>query len=86
MSQTLQKCPKCEGQMNSGFVTDRTQPGPERFAMRFRPSFFYEGELKYRTSDHGGNIPDELEVEGLERSVIRAMRCTKCRYLEFYTD
>ncbi len=48
MSETFHKCPKCESQMNSGFVADRTQPGPERFAMRFRPSYFYQGELKLK--------------------------------------
>ncbi|QDT74769.1 PF20097 family protein [Lacipirellula limnantheis] len=64
-------CPKCNGQMNQGFVADKTRAAVEVMTWRPGPpetSFFSGTKLP------AGSLP------------IAAFCCEHCGYLEFYAS
>jgi len=67
---TPTKCPKCDGEMQEGFILDWTEGG--RLA-----SSWVAG--KPEASFWMGT-----KIDGKEQHHIQSFRCTKCGYLESY--
>jgi predicted nucleic-acid-binding Zn-ribbon protein len=65
------RCPKCNGVMDEGFVLDRTYGGKS-------PTVWVEGESE--TSFLAG-----LMIGNRAVFKVQAFRCTDCYYLEFYS-
>lgn len=72
MMQNKSMCPKCEGEMEEGFILDKGDYGSQY------PSGWVEGE-PHRSFWHGG-----VKVSDKRRYEVRSYRCVKCGYLESY--
>lgn len=64
-------CPRCQGQMEAGFVMDRGQAG-----MRSEQEWV-EGDLEK-------SFWLGVRTKGREQFAVRTYRCQRCGYLESY--
>ncbi|PCJ56943.1 MAG: hypothetical protein COA79_17550 [Planctomycetota bacterium] len=72
-------CPKCEGQMQKGFLVDRTHKNP--VAEHCIQQEWVEGDPDQKSSVMGG-----LKISTKTCLKTISYRCVKCGYLESYAN
>ena len=72
MAENQAGCPKCDGEMEEGFIIDYGAYGSQL------PTDWVEG-TPHRSFWHGG-----VKVTDRRRYEVRSYRCVRCGYLESY--
>ena len=70
MTSNQQSCPKCQGEMEQGFVLDHTHKG--------RIVSHWSAGLPKKSFWHGTELPEDKQIP------IGTFRCKSCGYLEFF--
>jgi DNA-directed RNA polymerase subunit RPC12/RpoP len=75
MPDNTYKCGKCSSEMNRGFIADRSDAS-------YMQTLFVEGEPEH--AQLFGIRGDNLNVSGKTLYPLRALRCSRCGYVEIY--
>ena len=75
MSENAYKCCKCSSEMSRGLIAGRSDASVMQ-------TLFVEGEPE--RAQFLGITGDNLNVSGKAIYPLRAMRCTRCGYVEIY--
>jgi len=68
---TSTKCPKCEGEMQEGFIFDAISHGARRVS-------------RWVAGKPEASFWTGTKIEGREQHFIQSFRCAACGYLESY--